>query len=108
MDALGLNERLLLGSCQIHELQSAHGHVQLLLHVLSLHCQREDAVTPAREFIQLVRSQNFILRSEFEKFEGFLSGLAFENIEVLNNKLVLLRPSDSEPLLIVGHAIRTR
>jgi len=57
-------------------------------------------VAPAGEFIQVMRSQDLVLGSKFEELEGLLRRLALEDVEVLDDELVLLGPSYSQPLLI--------
>ena len=55
----------------------------------------------ARELVQLVRCENFVLGAEFEELEGFFSTLTLKHIQILNYKLILLSPSDPQTLRIV-------
>ena len=57
-------------------------------------------MAPAGEFIQVMSSQDLVLGSKFEELQGLLRRLALEDVEVLDNELVLLGPSYSQPLLI--------
>jgi len=45
--------------------------------------------------------EDLVLRSEFKQLQGFLGGLAFEDVEVLDHELVLFRPSDTEALSLL-------
>ena len=59
----------------------------------------------AWEFIQIVWSENFVLRAEFEELERFLGGLALKHVQILNNKLIFLRPSYSQSSLLTAQAV---
>ena len=65
-------------------------------------------MAPAGEFIQVMSSQDLVLGSKFEELQGLLRRLALEDVEVLDNELVLLGPSYSQPLLIFVEGSRLR
>jgi len=46
-----------------------------------------------------MRSENLVLRAELEQFQSLLVRLAFKNIQILNDELILLCPSDSQARL---------
>ncbi len=62
---------------------------------MTLEGQGEDGVGPAREFIQIVGGQNSVFRTKSEEFKRLFGGDAFENVEILYYKLVLLSPTYS-------------
>lgn len=54
------------------------------------------------EFVQIMACKNFILRSVFEQLKSLVSALALKDVKVLDNKLVLLGPTDAQTLLLGG------
>ena len=53
-----------------------------------------------------MRSQDSVLGTHLEEFEGIFCCFAFKHKEVLDNELVLLRPSDAQALLLFCYGLR--
>lgn len=96
LDSRGAGLALLLRTSQVDQLEPADCDVRLHLNILDLNGQREDAVTSARELVQVVRRQYLVLRSELKEFQSLLWRLALEHVQVFHYELVLLGPSDPE------------
>lgn len=55
MDTGGASETCFFRTSQIHKLQPTDGYVGVWLYFLSFYSQGENAMTPAGEFIQIMR-----------------------------------------------------
>ena len=69
--------------------------------VLRLNREAKDCMRARRYVVQIVRGKHAILRPEAEQFESLLGRLALEYVQILNNELVLLCPTDPESLLLL-------
>ena len=61
---------------------------------------------PTRHIVQVVRGQDSVLRPHLEEFEGIFCCFAFKHEEVLDDELVLLRPSNAQALLLFCYGLR--
>ena len=61
-----------------------------------------------RHVVQVVRGQDSVLGPHPEELEGIFCRFAFKHEEVLDNKLVLLSPSDAQALLLFSYGLGVR
>lgn len=94
--ARSARQALLFGTCQVHQLQLRHCHVVWVPQILAFDCQTENAVRSRTEVIEVMAGQDAVASTVTVQVQHFLWCGRFKNVQILNDKLVFLRPTDSE------------
>ena len=92
----------LLWACQIYQLKFAYCNFFYVIFVDWLNSYCENAMRSRRCLVQIMRGNNSVPYSIVIKFQHLLLTLTFKNVKILNLKLILLTPSDSQPWIILA------